>query len=300
MRLFFSAPIPTLTNALLTSLFAIKERFSFAAMIAASFNRFSRSAPVNPAVVCASCCRFTSSPRGLFFACTFSISSLPPTSGVPTATLRSNRPGRRIAGSRISTRFVAAMTIMPSLTPKPSISTSNWFRVCSLSSCPPPIPVPRRLATASISSMNTIQGALCFASSNRSRTRDAPTPTNISTKSDPEMLKKGTPASPATAFASRVLPVPGGPSNRTPLGILAPTPVYFPGSFRKSTISSSSSFSSFRPATCAKVTLLSPMDILARLLPKFIILPLPPPACWAFIIMKRNTPTASTTSIGSI
>ena len=177
------------------------------------------------------------------------ISSLPPISGVPTATLRSKRPGRRIAGSRISTRLVAAITIMPSLTPKPSISTSNWFRVCSLSSCPPPIPVPRRLATASISSINTIQGALCFASSNRSRTREAPTPTNISTKSDPEMLKNGTPASPATALASKVLPVPGGPSNRTPLGILAPTPVYFPGSFRKSTISSSSSFSSFRPAT---------------------------------------------------
>ena len=49
-----------------------------------------------------------------------------------------------------------------------------------------------------------------FPSSNRSRTREAPTPTNISTKSDPEMLKNGTPASPATAFARRVLPVPGG------------------------------------------------------------------------------------------
>ena len=59
--------------------------------------------------------------------------------------------------------------------------------------------------------MNTMQGALFFACSNKSRTREAPTPTNISTKSEPEMLKKGTPASPATAFASKVLPVPGGP-----------------------------------------------------------------------------------------
>ena len=32
----------------------------------------------------------------------------------------------------------------------------------------------------------------------------------------------GTPASPATARASRVLPVPGGPTSRMPLGILAP------------------------------------------------------------------------------
>jgi hypothetical protein len=59
--------------------------------------------------------------------------------------------------------------------------------------------------------MKMMQGLDCFACSNRSRTREAPTPTNISTKSDPEMEKKGTPASPATALASSVLPVPGGP-----------------------------------------------------------------------------------------
>ena len=47
----------------------------------------------------------------------------------------------------------------------------------------------------------------------------APTPTNISTKSDPEIEKKGTLASPAIALASNVLPVPGGPTKRAPLGI---------------------------------------------------------------------------------
>ena len=165
-------------------------------------------------------------------------------SGRPTATLRSKRPGRRIAGSRISTRLVAAITIIPSFTPKPSISTRSWFRVCSLSSCPPPIPVPRCLATASISSIKMIHGACFLPSSNRSRTRDAPTPTNISTKSDPEIEKNGTPASPATAFARSVLPVPGGPTRITPFGILAPTFVYFCGAFKKSTTSTRSSFSS--------------------------------------------------------
>ena len=50
----------------------------------------------------------------------------------------------------------------------------------------------------------------------------APTPTNISTKSEPLIEKKGTPASPATARASRVLPVPGGPNSSTPLGMRAP------------------------------------------------------------------------------
>ena len=56
-----------------------------------------------------------------------------------------------------------------------------------------------------------------------SRTRAAPTPTNISTKSEPEMLKNGTRASPATARASSVLPVPGGPTNNTPFGKWPPS-----------------------------------------------------------------------------
>ena len=129
-RLFFSAPIPTFTK----DFCLIYARLSFAAIIAASFKRFSRSAPVNPAVVCAICFKSTSSPSGLFFACTERISSLPRTSGRPTTTFRSKRPGRMIAGSKISTRLVAAMTIIPSLTPNPSISTSIWFKVCSRSS----------------------------------------------------------------------------------------------------------------------------------------------------------------------
>ena len=246
--------------------------------MAASFIRFSRSAPVMPAVVWAICFKSTSSASGLFFAWTCKISSLPRTSGLPTIIFRSKRPGRKIAGSRISTRFVAAMTMMPSFTPKPSISTSNWFRVCSRSSWPPPIPLPRRLATASISSINTMQGLFFLASANRSRTREAPTPTNISTKSEPEILKNGTPASPATALANSVLPVPGGPSSSTPLGMRAPTWVYFWGSFRKSTISRSSSFSSCRPATFLNVVLICSWVVMrARLLPKSIILPPPPP-----------------------
>src|SRR5437868_12719455 len=69
--------------------------------------------------------------------------------------------------------------------------------------------------------MNTMQGAFFFPCSNRSRTRDAPTPTNISTKSEPLMEKNGTFASPATARARSVLPVPGGPMRSTPFGMAA-------------------------------------------------------------------------------
>ena len=61
----------------------------------------------------------------------------------------------------------------------------------------------------------------------RARTRPAPTPTYSSTKSEPEMDRKWTPASPATALAMRVLPVPGGPTSSTPLGMRAPKLVNF-------------------------------------------------------------------------
>ncbi|GIU85318.1 MAG: hypothetical protein KatS3mg008_2093 [Acidimicrobiales bacterium] len=80
------------------------------------------------------------------------------------------------------------------------------------------------------------------AVSNRSRTRLAPTPTNISMKSDPVTDRNGTPASPATARAIRVFPVPGGPTRRTPFGILAPIAAKRSGLFRKSTISLISCF----------------------------------------------------------
>ena len=134
--------------------------------------------------------------------------------------------------------------------------------------------------------MKIIHGAFFFASSNRSLTREAPTPTNISTKSDPEMLKNGTPASPATAFAINVLPVPGGPTNRTPLGILAPTFTNLPGFLRKLTISSRSSFSSSSPATSLNVTVFPISSFfLARLFPKFIICP-PDPPPWIRPIMN--------------
>ncbi len=126
-----------------------------------------------------------------------------------------------------------------------------------------------------------IHGAWRFACSNMSRTRDAPTPTNISTKSEPEILKNGTFASPAIAFASKVLPVPGGPTINTPLGIVAPKRLNFEGSFKKSTISTTSCFASSQPATSVKVTLIwSSANIFAFDLPKLIgpfLPPAPPP-----------------------
>ncbi len=115
---------------------------------------------------------------------------------------------------------------------KPSISVRIWFSVCSRSSLPPLKPATpdvRDRPIASSSSMNTIAGAASFACVKRSRTRDAPTPTIASTNSDAAIEKNGTSASPATARASSVLPVPGAPESRTPCGIRPPSFWYFSG-----------------------------------------------------------------------
>mmetsp|Transcript_9064 Transcript_9064/g.30908 ORF Transcript_9064/g.30908 Transcript_9064/m.30908 type:complete len:209 (+) Transcript_9064:1143-1769(+) len=196
-----------------------------AAKMAASFMRFESCAPLKPGVRRAMDSRSTPSSRGRFLACTLRMPTRPGSEGRSTVTLRSKRPGRVRAWSRMSTRLVAAMTITPGLPSKPSISVSSWFSVCSRSSLPPIMPEPRWRPTASISSMKMMHGAFFLAVSKRSRTREAPTPTYTSTNCDPVVLMNGTPASPATALARSVLPVPGGPSMSTPRGMRAPMDV---------------------------------------------------------------------------
>ena len=133
---------------------------------------------------------------------------------------------------------MAATTITFVFVPKPSISVKSWFNVFSLSSFDPvKLLLPLALPIASISSIKIIEGDFSFACLNKSLTLDAPTPTNISTKSEPDKEKKGTFASPATALANSVFPVPGEPISNAPLGIFPPRAVYFFGFFKKSTIS---------------------------------------------------------------
>ena len=232
-----SGPIATFSNAPVTSASIISLRLLRAAIIAASLAILARSAPEDPADLAASESRSTFLASGFFSKWIFKIASRSFRSGSSIFTRRSKRPGRCNAESRTSDLLVAARTITFVPCSKPSISTRIWLSVCSLSSCPPPIPLPRFRPTASISSIKIMHGAFFLAFANRSRTRDAPTPTNISTNSEPEMLKNGVFASPATARASIVLPVPGGPTRRTPLGIFAPTDSNFLGYLRNSTTS---------------------------------------------------------------
>ncbi|GIL61424.1 hypothetical protein Vafri_15831 [Volvox africanus] len=95
--------------------------------------------------------------------------------------------------------------------------------------------------------MKMMHGAFFRAFVKRSRRRDAPTLTNISTSDDDEMLKNSTPTSPATAQARSVLPQPGGPESSTPW-------VYLVGFLRKSATSTRLALAVLMPATSANVT----------------------------------------------
>ena len=222
---------------------------------------------------------------------------LPLRSGSSTGIRLSNLPGLSSALSSVSGLFVAASITTPFCGSKPSISVSSWLSVCSRSSFEP-TPPSLFLPMVSISSMNTMHGAFSLACLKRSLTLAAPMPTNISTNSEPDMEKNGTFASPATAFASSVLPVPGGPTSSAPLGSFAPIAAYFAGSCKKSTISCRDSFASSSPATSAKVLpVCASTYILALALPKLMALPILPALVMRFIIsfpIKLNISTGST------
>src|SRR5690606_20932851 len=93
------------------------------------------------------------------------------------------------------------------------------------------------------------------------------------------------------ALAVRVLPVPGGPTNKTPFGILAPISWYSLGFFKKLTISSTSSITSSITATSLNVIFLSEgSNFFDRLLLKVMLLFVPERA-YLYIQNKNNTIT---------
>ncbi len=278
MRSFFSLPTRTCSTAANKSFWETNSLPSLTALMAASLIILAKSEPTAPLVAKAISSKSTVSSIFTSLECTCKIATRPFKSGLSTIMRLSNLPGRSRALSKISGRFVAAKIKTPLELSKPSISERSWFNVDSLSSFPPPYLESLLRPMASISSIKTMQGAFLAASLKRSRTREAPTPTYNSIKSEPLKEKKGTLASPATALASKVLPVPGGPTKRAPLGNLAPICVYLAGLCKKSTTSTKDSLASSSPATSAKVTPVSCSTyILALDLPTLKMPPPPPP-----------------------
>ena len=196
-----------------------------------------------------------------------STASRPLMSGLSTSTCRSKRPGRISAGSSTSGRLVAAMMMMALRGSKPSISASSWLSVCSRSSWLPIGLCTRILPSASSSSMKTMQGALASAWENRSRTRAAPTPTNISTNSEPDRLKNGHLGLAGHGARQQRLAGARRADQQHALGNLAAeVRCTSSGVFRNSTISRSSCAASSTPATSWKLTLTSSSEKILALL----------------------------------
>mmetsp|Transcript_17786 Transcript_17786/g.56867 ORF Transcript_17786/g.56867 Transcript_17786/m.56867 type:complete len:206 (+) Transcript_17786:788-1405(+) len=178
-----SAPMRILSLAYSRSSRPIRSLSVVDARRAAMLTRFARSAPEAPGVPRAITSTSTSVASGILFRYSSRMALRSCRSGSGTTRLRSNLPGRTSAGSSSSGKLVAPTMITPSVSLKPSSSTRSWLSVilsacCSLSARVDPI--------ASISSMKTMHGAASLAASKRSRTRRAPTPTYISSNSEPD------------------------------------------------------------------------------------------------------------------
>mmetsp|Transcript_2642 Transcript_2642/g.5377 ORF Transcript_2642/g.5377 Transcript_2642/m.5377 type:complete len:425 (+) Transcript_2642:355-1629(+) len=250
IALLRSAPIIILSLAYSSAAMPTLLRLSTDALRAAWFTRLKSSAPENPGVPLASCSMFTSLSIGTLVPYSSRMALRPPMSGMGTSTCLSNRPGLTRAASRESGKFVAAITITPWFSSKPSISTSSWLSVIFIADWSFKLRLP---PIASISSMKMMLGDCALAAENNCRTRFAPTPTYISSNSEPDAWKKGTFASPAIARAKSVFPVPGGPVSSTPFGSFPPNRVNRVESRRYITISSRSPFASSMPTTSANV-----------------------------------------------
>ncbi|EEQ39250.1 hypothetical protein CLUG_03378 [Clavispora lusitaniae ATCC 42720] len=142
----------------------------------------------------------------------------PSKSGKENSTFRSISPGRNNAGSKVLGSLVANITLMLPRGSNPSncVINSNMVRCTSLS---PPAPSSKRAPPmASTSSKKMMHAFFVRAISNNSRTIRAPSPTYFWTSSEPMTRINVASVSLATARAQSVLPVPGGPYKRMPLG----------------------------------------------------------------------------------
>ncbi|GIR53347.1 MAG: hypothetical protein CM15mP62_08180 [Rhodospirillaceae bacterium] len=108
-------------------------------------------------------------------------------SGFGTTTCLSNRPGRNSAVQHVRTICCGYNIRLRCF--KTVHFNKQLVQSRSRSSFPPPKPAPRCLPTASISSIKQCRGVFLSLLKHISY-RLAPTPTNISTKSDPDIVKR--------------------------------------------------------------------------------------------------------------
>nr|QNO44619.1 hypothetical protein JBICLBBK_00023 [Methanosarcinales archaeon ANME-2c ERB4] len=177
--------------------------------MAASLHTAPISAPEHPSVIPTSEAMETSSASGFPLRCISKILDRASLSGSGISISRSILPGLRIAGSTISILLVAAITTTSRSSSRPSSSV----KICETTRSVAKLSVllPRTGTIESISSKKMIAGDACLALRNISRIAFSDSPTYLLSSSGPLMLMKFAELSVATAFASKVFPVPGGP-----------------------------------------------------------------------------------------
>mmetsp|Transcript_19582 Transcript_19582/g.55206 ORF Transcript_19582/g.55206 Transcript_19582/m.55206 type:complete len:205 (-) Transcript_19582:122-736(-) len=143
------------------------------------------------------------------------MASLASALGKLTRTLFSSR--LNMASSKSQGKFEAARRKTWSCVSRsrPSIWISSSVFMRRLPSCSPS-PPPRALIRESSSSMKMVVGWWCRARSNNTRMSFSESPRHFDTTVEAEMLKNVVSHSVATALASSVFPVPGGPKRSTP------------------------------------------------------------------------------------
>ncbi|KAH3659035.1 hypothetical protein OGATHE_006761 [Ogataea polymorpha] len=131
---------------------------------------------------------------------------------------------------------------MITLTSPRSSNPSSWFSSSSIvrwTSLSPPDEDSYLLEPiASISSINTIEGAFSLATLNSCLHMRGPSPRYFWISSEPTILRNDALVWFATALASKVFPVPGAPYNITPFGGLIPISSYNSGCVRGSSTAS--------------------------------------------------------------
>mmetsp|Transcript_2884 Transcript_2884/g.6797 ORF Transcript_2884/g.6797 Transcript_2884/m.6797 type:complete len:348 (+) Transcript_2884:152-1195(+) len=220
----------------------------------ASVHTLRRSAPLKPSASLASA-SYSISPRLVIFdACILRMSMRDDSLGSGISILRSRRPGRSSAGSSTSGRFVAMMHFTLPSASKPSIWLSSSMSVRWISRSADVPSLKRRPPMASISSMKITHGSCARAYANISRMTRADSPMYLSTIADATTLRNAVCMFDATARASSVLPVPGGPYSSTPLGCAMPSASNSSGCLMGSSITSLISLICFdRPPTMSYV-----------------------------------------------
>mmetsp|Transcript_37393 Transcript_37393/g.86370 ORF Transcript_37393/g.86370 Transcript_37393/m.86370 type:complete len:331 (-) Transcript_37393:235-1227(-) len=208
-----------ISASIVSSSRSMRSIFSRMQVNAASVQSWAKSAPTKPCVLEATSSSFTSEASFMFLQWMRRISSLPLSSGTPMSSSRSNRPKRRNAASIELGLFVAAMTTTCPRPLMPSMSVSSCETTRFSTS---PLVLSRFGAMESISSMKMIAGEFFSASSKAFRRFDSASPAILDMISGPFIRKKNAPVSLATARAISVLPLPGGPYSRTPLGGFTP------------------------------------------------------------------------------